>query len=206
MPQAQPWMKPMDHAAKIEALRQRACATDARIAGVRDRRKEFALGAVEGNAASVKAINEIDQEAAALRRERDTLSAAIEQVEQQRIREHNERQAEERRHREAEARTAVDALLAVNGQVDAAMRALSALLAKRTAVIRELGDTGLVSAPLILRMLQRAGPTAAAHAAGLRSFVGLEHVPRQQVVSLTESSKTLRSAVAASDAQQTQAA
>jgi hypothetical protein len=71
-----------DYAAKREALLARAADLDGRLANLETQRKGLALSAVDGDKDSIRKIDQIDNAADALRRERDTAAAAAEAVEQ----------------------------------------------------------------------------------------------------------------------------
>jgi DNA repair exonuclease SbcCD ATPase subunit len=182
----------MDRARQIADLRQRAAAIDAKLAELGDRRKTFALGAVEGNKASTKAIQELDAETDRLRREQETLVAALDHLERLKAEEERAELDQERRHREGEARIFSERVLNLDAQIDAAMVGLRELFEKRAAVIQKLAGTGVVDKVFALRLLQNAGPTSAAHAAGLRKFIGLNHVPPDRIAPLTQIDKAIR--------------
>jgi hypothetical protein len=69
---------------------------------------------------------------------------------------------------------------------------LAGLFQKRANLFSQLGKMNAVPANLILRMLQRESPTAAARAAGLHKFIGIDHVVPGLIRPLVESFGGLR--------------
>ena len=187
----------MNYAAKITELGRRTDEISDKIDSLNERRKEFALGAVEGDKTNLKAIQVIDDEAEALRREYETLTAAIDQADRLRLEQEAEIARKDRERREVEARKIADAALATTADIDGTMARLRELFERRAKYIHQLAGTGTVEPTLILRMLQKFGPTCAARAAGLHQFISIEHVSPEQVRSLIESSTVLKGRLSA---------
>jgi hypothetical protein len=180
-----------DYAARADLLRQRLAEIEDKLALLIERRKAFALDAVSQDKPALIAIEKIDTEAAALRRERDTASDAIEHLERLQREQLTEKERRERERREAEARKLADAVLAQNAEIDTAFGKLRQLFEQRAVLLRQLGNTQTIPSTLILRMFQRFAPTCAARKAGLQDFLSLEFVPVGQIKTLLESNKFL---------------
>jgi hypothetical protein len=181
-----------DYAARADLLRQRLAEIDAKLVLLIERRKAFALDAVSQDKPALIAIEKIDTEAAALRRERDTASDAIEHLERLEREQLAENERRERERREAEARKLADAVLAISTEIDGAMVALRTLFEQRAVVLRQLGDTRTVSSNYLLRLHQKFLPSAAARKAGLERYLALEHIPVPNISTLVDSTSGLR--------------
>jgi hypothetical protein len=59
-------------------------------------------------------------------------------------------------------------------------------------LLGRLSGTNVLQRKLILQFMRRAGPTAAARAAGLSNFLGLDHVAPAHVKKLAEAAHILR--------------
>jgi hypothetical protein len=180
-----------DYAARADLHRRRLAEIDPQLAALAQRRKQFALGALDNDKPSLRGIEQIDCEAETLRRERDTLNAAIEHLERLQREQLAENERRERERREAEARKLANAIVAQNAEIDTAFGKLRQLFEQRAVLLRHLGDTQTIPSTLILRMHQRFGPTCAARKAGLHDFLSLEFVPVGQIRSLVESNNFL---------------
>ena len=181
----------MNYAAKIARFEQRAAEIEGKLNNLSERRKAFALGAVEGNKTSLKAIQDIDCEADDLRHERETLTAAIEQARQLQHDQEAEISRKDRESRLGEARKIADSVLTLNMEIDSAMKTMRQMFERRANLVRQLGGIGVIDPSLILRMLQRLGPTCAARKAELNRYISIEHVPPHQLRPLAESAAGL---------------
>jgi len=181
----------MNFEAEITKLAERASALDAKLANLADKRKGYSLDATTGDFAAIKEIAKIDADADACRKERQTLSAAIEQLDSLLDAEAAALKRQDREKREAEARKLADGAIAINNEIDATLIRLRQLFERRHDVIYRLGDTKTISSRLISRMLQKFSPTCAARHAGLHNFVSIEHAPPEHVRPLSESNAVL---------------
>jgi hypothetical protein len=188
-----------DYTAKAAQLRQRLAEIEDKLALLIERRKAFALDAVSQDKPALIAIEKIDTEAAALRRERDTASDAIEHLERLQREQLAENERKDRARREAEGRKLADAVLAISGEIDGSMVALRTLFEQRAVVLRQLGDTRTVSSNYLLRLHQKFLPSAAARKAGLERYLALEHIPVPNISTLVDSTSGLRGPLTALD-------
>ncbi len=182
----------MDYASKITNLRQRASEIDARVAELVDKRREHALGAVDGSKVSVKAISDIDVECDGLRRVREKLTAAIEQTERLKTEQEAEISRKDRQARELEAQKLADAVLVVSGRIDGKLLELRELFEERAGLIRQLSAVNIVPTNLIQRLLSRFGANAALRFAKIHEFAGVDYVEPIHIRSLAESGAFLR--------------
>jgi chromosome segregation ATPase len=161
---------------RVSELTRRVADIDARLKRLTERRNHLAVSAAEGNKGSIKSIAELDDEADGLHKERQTLSAAIEQIADLQRKQEAEIARKDREKREAEARKIADSVMAMNEKIDDAMVQLAGLFQERANLIHQLGKMRVMSSTTILTMSQRHSPTAAARAAGLHKFIEIDHV------------------------------
>lgn len=196
----------MNYGSKIEQFARRAADIDAKLAELAAKRREYAYGAADNNAAALKAIDALDQKADALKRERTTLLDASEQAERLQREAEAEAAAQDRKRREAQARKIVVAVSDLNRDIDAAMSAMQKLFERRRDLLSELAQTKIVAPNLLLRQHQKFLPTAAARKVGLEHFMALEHVPPGSVAPLADTNRALAAFTAPNGAQEEDAA
>ena len=184
---------------RISELTRRLADIDAKLKSLKERRKQLAVSAAEGNKASIKSIAELDGEADGLRNECETLSAAIEQIAILQREQEAEIARKDREKREAEARKLADGVMGLSKEIDDTMAQLAQLFQNRANLVSQLGKMRAMPGGVILRMLQRDSLTAAARAAGLHKFIGIDHVVPSLVRPLVESDGGLRNRVAVTD-------
>lgn len=187
-----------DYHNQIAKFRQQISDADTRLAELNDARSTHVLGAANGDDEAKTALATVDDQIIMTRRERETLVAAIEQAEHLHAEHERQTAHAERQKREAVARKIATQIMHANRDADAAMCALRDALEKRAGLLRQLQHTGVINSTTIMKMLGNHGPTAAAHAAGLRSFMGLAYIAPSQSRSLTETSKSLNGVIAPS--------
>jgi chromosome segregation ATPase len=181
----------MDFAEKIRSFGQRTKDIAVKLATLSERRKEFALGAADGNKTSLKAIQELDTERDELWKERETLTTAIAEAERLQRAQEAEAARADRERRRNEAGEIAKTIANANLEIDAAMVRLRELLEQRAVLVRQLGRTKYYTSDFISKLLQKFGPTSAARAAGLQNFLSLEPVSPHLVRSLADSSRAL---------------
>lgn len=181
----------MDYAAKIAGLRQQAADIDARLAELADKRRTFALGVMENNRASVKAVEELDAETDQLRKKHRTCLDASEHAERLQRDEQAEIARKDRLRRTTMARELSQGVLTLNVELDEDLKKLSEKFEHRAGLIKQLSATRTVASTTILRLLQKFSPTAAARAAGLHQFLSLEPVAPPHVMSLAKGTSGL---------------
>jgi hypothetical protein len=177
---------------KIAELNKRSADISAQLITLDDKYKESAIEAAEGNKAAAKTLEEIEAEVNGLRREQRTITAAVEQVRALQKAKEDESSAKERERRVTEARATAAAILALDCEIDDGMRRLREALERRSHLLGRLSATNVLQAKVIMQFMRRAAPTAAARAAGLSNFLGLDHVAPAHVKKLADADHILR--------------
>jgi hypothetical protein len=162
---------------RIAALKARAAQVTSQLTSLSDKRRSYSLAASEGDAKAQKSIGDIDFETDALKREQATVADAIEigeALEQQRL---LDAEAEQQHSRQVEAHEHAQAVATLNAELDGMLVQLRECLERRAIHLRSLSNTGVVDSNLIMRLSNKAGPTSAAHHAGLGRYINLDMVP-----------------------------
>jgi hypothetical protein len=79
----------------------------------------------------------------------------------------------------------------LNEELDLRLVQLREAFERRASLLVELGNTEVVDRTLIMRLAQRTGPTAAAHASGLGRFINLDMMPVVSHRPLADSNEVL---------------
>jgi hypothetical protein len=159
---------------RIAELKDRAHDVAAQIVALAERRRQHSLDAAIGDKRAVQAIADLDAESDALKRQAQTLSAALELAEIKEREAAAELKAIRRREQEEAAYSAARAIVTLNEELDLALIHLREMFERRAILLRSLTT---VDPNLIMRLSNRAGPTSAAHAAGLGRHLNLEMTP-----------------------------
>jgi hypothetical protein len=163
---------------RIGELKRRAAEVASALTSLSDRRRSYAFAAVsDSDAKARKAIADIDFESDSLRKEQATISDALEIGEALAKQEALDAQAEARRERERAAYTAARGVVTLNEEIDLALSQLREMFERRSVILRSLGNVGVVDPSLLMRLANKAGPTSAAHSAGLGRYLNLEMTP-----------------------------
>jgi len=174
------------YADRLSQLRARLTDVGKQLSSLADRRKSFSLAAATGDATARKQIADTDAEAEALRREEQTISAAVETAvaldKQQELEEHA-RQVDAHRHAQG--------VIALNLEIDAALVHLREMFERRAVLLAGLARTNIVDGLFVGRLAGKAGPTRAACHAGLAKFIALEHPAPQSVRPLADTNTIL---------------
>jgi hypothetical protein len=179
------------YADKIASLRERLHDVSKQLASLTDRRKSFALAAVEGDAQALKQIGDVDFETDALRKSAATLGSALETAQALERQHELEAQQAEQQAFQRTAREHAQAIIATHAALDALLIQLRECFERRALHLRALGNTGVVDPGLIMKLCNRAGPTSAAHHAGLGRHLNLEMVPNVSQRPLADSNSVL---------------
>jgi hypothetical protein len=166
-----------DYASKITEFNKRIADIGLKLAGLADRRKEYAFAAATGDTRALKQISDVDFEETSLVREQQTLNSAVETATALERQVALEAKAAEEHSRQVEAHKAAQAVAALNVELDAMLLQLRECFERRAVVLRSLGNTGVVDPNLLMRLSSKSGPTSAAHAAGLGRHLHLDMVP-----------------------------
>jgi hypothetical protein len=185
----------MDFAAVISDLKVKLTRTNERLAGLGERRRPHALGAMTGDARAKKAIEKIDADAAAARNEADTLTVAIEEAEKRKAEHEAQIAAEDRRRREAEARAICAAILETDREFDQTAERLYQSLIEREELIRKLASLGVVYPGVINALRRKLNINAALVHAGLHKFADIHLGPPNFRRPLAELDASLRSPI-----------
>jgi hypothetical protein len=175
---------------RVVELRKRATDIAANLISLAERRKERSLDAAIGHdKTAVEAIKQIDADCDRLKREGQTISAALELAEQKEREIAAEADRAQTRERAIEARKYADGLAALNIEIDSMMTQLFEAFQRRAILIAGLG--GLVDPSFIARFVGKPGPTRAACHAGLHRFLALETVSPQAMRPLADANALL---------------
>jgi hypothetical protein len=162
---------------KIQEFHRRISDIAAKLTGLADKRKSYSLAAASGDPRALKQVGEVDWELDALRKEQQTITSAIETATALEKQHELEATAAEEHSRKIEAHKSAQAVAAINTELDALLVQLRECFERRALHLRSLSNTGIVDPNLIMRLTNRAGPTSAAHAAGLGRHINLDMVP-----------------------------
>jgi hypothetical protein len=165
------------YADKISEFNRRIADIGAKLAGLADRRKEFAYAAASGDARARKAITDCDFETESLRKEEQIVASAIETAQALERQHELEAKQTEEHSRQVEAYSAARSIITLNEELDLALIHLREMFERRAIVLRSLGNTATVDPALLMRLSNKAGPTSAAHSAGLGRHLNLDMVP-----------------------------
>jgi hypothetical protein len=162
---------------KISEFNRRIADIAVKLTSLSDRRKSYSLAAAEGDTRALKQIADTDFEETALVREQQTLNSAVETALALEKQHELEAKAAAEHTRQVEAYKAARGVVALNEELDLALIHLRELFERRAIILRSLGNVGVCDPSLIMKLSNRAGPTSAAHAAGLGRHMNLEMTP-----------------------------
>ena len=126
-----------------------------------------------------------------LKRQKALTLAAGAQLELKRQAEAEAAEQAERDAKRREAKQHADAICSLNVEVDRTFNNLTALLSQRTAALKALGNTGIVSDVLTNRMQSKGPVTAAACHAGLARHIDIVAVANTSLRPLADSNRAL---------------
>jgi hypothetical protein len=181
------------YADKISEFNRRISDIATKLTTLSDKRKEYAFAAASGDTRARKAITDCDFETESLRKEEQIVASAIETAQALERQHELEAKAAQEHSRQSEAHKCAQAIAALNCELDAMLVQLRECLERRSHVLRELGNTATVDPSLLMRFSNRAGPTSAAHHAGLGKFLNLDMVPVVSQRPLADSNSVLLS-------------
>jgi hypothetical protein len=176
---------------RINSLKARASEAAAQVTSLTAQRKSFALAATEGDARARKSLSDAEFQLDALRKEEQTTADAIEVGEALLKQQELDAEAAERCEREVEAHKAAQAVIALNEEIDLALKQLREIFERRASLLAGLANTGLVDSLFVARLANRSGPTRAACAAGLAKYLALETVAPQSQLPLADTNAVL---------------
>ena len=179
------------YADRLSQLRARLTDVGKQLSSLADRRKSFSLAAATGDATARKQIADTDAEAEALRREEQTISAAVETAVALDKQQELEAQAAEEHARQVDAHRHAQGVIALNLEIDAALVHLREMFERRAVLLAGLARTNIVDGLFVGRLAGKAGPTRAACHAGLAKFIALEHPSPQSVRPLADTNTIL---------------
>jgi hypothetical protein len=162
---------------KIEEFHRRISDIAAKLTGLADKRRSYSLAAASGDPRALKQVGEVDWELDALRKEQQTINSAIETATALEKQHELEAKLAEDRARRVEAHKCASTVATINVELDTLLVQLRECLERRAIHLRSLSNTGVVDPNLIMRLSNKAGPTAAAHLAGLGRHINLDMVP-----------------------------
>jgi hypothetical protein len=162
---------------KIEEFHRRISDIAAKLTSLGDKRKSYSLAAASGDPRALKQVGEVDWELDALRKEQQTLNSAVETALALEKQHELEAKAAEDRARQIEAHKSAQAVAGINVELDSLLVQLRECFERRALALRSLSNTNTVDPNLIMRLTSRAGPTSAAHNAGLGRHMNLDMVP-----------------------------
>jgi hypothetical protein len=176
---------------RITELKGRAHDIAAQIVTLAERRRQHSLDAAIGDKRAVQAIADLDAESDALKRQGQTLSAALELAEIKEREAAAELEACRRREQEEAAYKAARGVVALHLELDEELVKLRSMLERRAIMLGALADTGVVDLGLVMRLNHRSLATSAAQKAGLAKFIGLEMTPNVSVRPLASTNEVL---------------
>jgi hypothetical protein len=165
------------YADKISEFNRRIADIATKLTSLADKRKEYSFAAATGDAKARKQISDADFEEISLVKEQQTLNSAIETAQALERQHELEAKATEEHSRQVEAYSAARGVVTLNEELDLALLHLRELFERRAIVLRSLGNTATVDPALLMRLSNKAGPTSAAHSAGLGRHLNLDMVP-----------------------------
>jgi hypothetical protein len=165
------------YADKISEFNKRIADIATKLAGLSDKRKEYAYAAASGDTRARKALDDASFEEASLVREQQVLHSACETAQALERQHELEEQAAEEHSRQVEAHKCAQAVAAFNVELDGMLLQLRECFERRLIALRSLSNTATVDPNLIMRLSNKAGPTSAAHSAGLGRHLNLDMVP-----------------------------
>jgi hypothetical protein len=162
---------------RIAELKDRANGIAEQIITLAQRRKERSLDAAIGDKTAVQAIADLDVQSDSLKRESQTVSAAIELAEQKQREADAQAERKQLRQRAIEARKHSDAIQALHSEIDLMFKQLREVFERRNILLQGLVNTEICDRSVTMRLANKTGATAAAAHAGLSRYLGLELVP-----------------------------
>src|SRR5260370_24324049 len=150
------------YANRLSQLPARLTDVGTQLSSLADRRKSFSLAAATGDATARKQIADTDAEAEALRREEQTISAAVETAVALDKQQELEAQAAEEHARQVDAHRHAQGVIALNLEIDAALVHLREMFERRAVLLAGLARTHNVDGLFFGRPPRQAGPTPAA--------------------------------------------
>ncbi|HWS93212.1 MAG TPA: hypothetical protein VN306_12185 [Mycobacterium sp.] len=165
------------YSSQLTQVSSRIADIDTRLTNSMDAKKHFAIDASRGDDRAIKAIATIDSEDAQLRRERETLTAALEQLGEFEAQYADDAAAEDLQKRKAHAAQIAAACMAVNVAIDTSLDHLRQQFQRRQHLLRELAATNTSISSYAQRLMgTKFTATGAARSAGLYGFMDLAHV------------------------------
>ena len=170
----------------MERIRINEHDPEQRLAAIQSQKQTLAPAMLKQDKAALKRWEELDAEAAQLRRHGELQEMALR--EQHRLAAEQEAEAAqlERKKREAAATQEASIILDADKHIDELLAKLSDMFQRRRRAATVLQATRVVAPTLIFRLMQRQGATRAAHAAGLRDFIAVEPVMPAHVQKLAD--------------------
>jgi hypothetical protein len=162
---------------KIAEFKSRITDIGKQLADLAARRKSFALAAAEGDVKARQQIADIDFQVDAAKREEGTLSSAIESAVALDRQAEQDAEGKARHERNIAAYKLSRAIVALNEEIDLALKHLREAFERRASLLIELANTEVCDRALVMRLSHRAGPTSAAQQAGLARYLNLEMTP-----------------------------
>src|SRR5260221_12958812 len=147
------------YADRLSQLRARLTDVGKQLSSLADRRKSFSLAAATGDATARKQIADTDAEAEALRREAQTISAAVETAVALDKQQELEAQAAEEHARQVDAHRHPQGVIALNLAIDAALVHLREMFERRAVVLAGRAKAHNVGMVVVCRLRGQAGPT-----------------------------------------------
>jgi hypothetical protein len=166
-----------DYASKISEFNKRIADIGQKLTGLADRRRSYAFAAAQGDTRAAKQITDTDFEEASLIKEQQTLNSAIETAHALEKQHELEAAATEEHSRQVDAHKCAQAVAALNSELDLMLQQLREAFERRAVCLRSLGNYAVADPALLMRLSNRAGPTSAAHHAGLGKFIHIDMVP-----------------------------
>jgi hypothetical protein len=176
---------------RINLFRQRASDISTKLSSLADQRRSISIPASEGDQKALKEIILLDQQYDGLRRERDTLSSAIEHAETLQRKEIVDEEQKHLQQREIEAHNHAAAIAALNCEIDQLLVGLRQVFERRASLLVGLARTELVDPSFVARFGNKAGATRAACCAGLHRYLALETVAPSSMHPLASTNETL---------------
>jgi hypothetical protein len=164
------------HEARIKELSARVALIDSQVDDLNLQRHASAIEASGGDREAIKLIARIDTQIDQLLKERATVSSASDQIELLITAEAAAAEKTQQHELEVEAGKIASAVITLHEEIDQALGQLRDMLARRSALIADLGRTFTANPAYISRLAGKSGPTSAAQFVGLNRYVELTTV------------------------------
>jgi hypothetical protein len=179
------------YADKITEFNRMLADLGKQLIALADKRKSYALAAAEGDAKAKAAISDIDFQLDAVRREEGTLASAVETAAALQRQAEQEAEEKQRQEREIEAYQHARAIVALNEEIDLALKQLREMFERRQAMLVALGNLGVCDLGLITKLSHRSAANAAAAHVGLTKYFAMEMTPNSAVRPLATANEIL---------------